>query len=98
MCPTQLTLRKRHVFVIEKYVEDIKQDEKDVPDLVESIMNPTDLVNEELRRKTVKMSQFRPEITRIRVSTFCKSGKVTDSRRRPTQHTSLVRFKPFLTQ
>ena len=30
-------LRKRHVFVIEKYIEDVKQDEKDIPDLLESI-------------------------------------------------------------
>ena len=32
--------RKIHVFVIEKYVEDVKQEEKDVPDLLESIMRP----------------------------------------------------------
>ena len=37
---TKLTLRKRHFSVIEKYVEDVKQDEKSVPDLVESIMKP----------------------------------------------------------
>ena len=46
----KLTLRKRHFFVIEKYVEDVKQDEKDVPDLPESIMRPADPVKEELRR------------------------------------------------
>ena len=49
--PTQknkLTLSKRHVFVIEKDIEDVKQDEKDVPDLLESIMRPTDPVKEEL--------------------------------------------------
>ena len=43
---SKLTLRKTHFFVIEKYVEDVKQDEKDVPDLLESIMRPTDLVKE----------------------------------------------------
>ena len=41
--------RKRHFFVIEKYIEDAKQEEKDVPDLLEAIMRPTCLVKEELR-------------------------------------------------
>ena len=54
----KLTLRKRHFFVIEKYVEDVKQEEKHVPDLLESIMRPTDPVKEELRRNLCKMSQF----------------------------------------
>ena len=38
LCPPQLTLRKRYVFLMEKYIEDVKQDEKHVPDLLESIM------------------------------------------------------------
>ena len=42
----KLTLRKRHVFVIEKYIEDVKQREKDVPNLLESIMRPTGPVKE----------------------------------------------------
>ena len=41
-----LYLRKHTLFVIEKYVEDVKQEEKDVPDLVESIMKPTGPVEE----------------------------------------------------
>ena len=67
VCPPKLTLRKRHVFVMEKYVEDAKQDEKHVPDLLEAIMRPTCLVKEELRQNLFKMTQFRPEITKIRV-------------------------------
>ena len=63
----KLYLRKRHFFVIEKYVEDVKQDEKHVPDLLEAIMRPTRLVKEELRPNLFKMIQFRPEITKIRV-------------------------------
>ena len=59
--------RKRHFFVIEKYIEDARQEEKDVPDLLEAIMRPTCLVKEELRQNLMKMSQFRPEITKIRV-------------------------------
>ena len=43
----QKTLSKRHVFLIEKYAGDATQDEKHVPDLLESIMRPTDPVKEE---------------------------------------------------
>ena len=43
-------LRRRHVFVIEKYVEDVKQKQKDVLDLLESMMRPPGLVKEELRQ------------------------------------------------
>ena len=63
----KLTLRKRHFFGIEQYVEDAKQDEKHVPDLLEAITRPTDPVKEELRQNLFKMTQFRPEITKIRV-------------------------------
>ena len=66
----KLTLRKRHVVDIQKYDEDVKQEEKDAPDLVESRMRPTDLIKEELRLILCKMSQLRPKITKIRVSTF----------------------------
>ena len=76
----KLYLRKIHFFVMEKYIEDVKQDEKHVPDLLE--MRPTDPVKEELRQKTMNMSQFRHKITKIRVSTFWMSGKSTDCRRR----------------
>ena len=44
--------------VIEKYVEDVKQEEKYVPDLLEAIMRPTDRVKEELRGNLRKMDQF----------------------------------------
>ena len=40
------TSRKRHFFVIEKYIEDVKQDEKHVPDLLELIMRRTFFVKE----------------------------------------------------
>ena len=52
--------QKKHFFVMEKYIEDVKQEEKDVPDLVEPIMRPTCLVKEELRPILFKISQFRP--------------------------------------
>ena len=45
-----LSLRKRHFFLTEKYVEDIKQGQRITPDLVESIVRPNDNVKEELRR------------------------------------------------
>ena len=63
----KLYLRKNTYFCYRKYVEDVKQDEKHVPDLLESIMRPTCLVKEELRPNLFKMTQFRLEITKIRV-------------------------------
>ena len=54
---------------MEKYVEDAKQEEKHVPDLLEAMMRPT-LVKEELRQNWFKLIQFGPESTKIRVSTF----------------------------
>ena len=55
----KLTLRKKDVLVIEKHVEDVKQDEKSVPDLVELIMKAPGIVKEQLRRKAMKASQFK---------------------------------------
>ena len=43
----KLYQRKRHFFVIGKYMEDAKQEEKDVPDLLEPITRPTFFVKEE---------------------------------------------------
>ena len=70
----KLYLRKIHFFVMEKYIEDARQDEKHVPDRLKAIMRPTDPVKEELRQNLFKMTQFspkiikiRPEITKIRV-------------------------------
>ena len=54
----KLYLRKNNVFVMEKYIEDARQEEKDVPDLLEAIMRPTCLVKEELRQNLSKLSQF----------------------------------------
>ena len=55
---------------MEKYIEDAKQEEKDVRDLLEAIMRPTRLVKEELRQNLCKMTKFRPKVTKIKVSTF----------------------------
>ena len=54
----KMYLRKRHFFVtgIEKCVEEVKQDERSIPDLLEWIMRPTDPVKEELWRILSKMS------------------------------------------
>ena len=68
--PGHKILRKRHVFLIEKYIEDAKQDEKHVPDLLEAIMKPTDPVKEELRPNLHKINQFESKITKFKVSTF----------------------------
>ena len=55
---------------MEKYIEDVTQDEKHVPDLLESIMRPTDPVKEELRQKLSKIDQFDSKIKKMRVSKF----------------------------
>merc|ERR1711965_739649 len=62
----KLTLSKTYFFVIEKYVEDVKQDEKHVPDLLESIMRPTCLVKEELRTNSCKSNGLQ---TRLKKNT-----------------------------
>ena len=64
---------------MEKYIEDLGQDEKHVPDLLESIMRPIDPVKEELRQKLSQMDQFGSKIKKIRVCTFQMSGKIPDS-------------------
>ena len=55
---------------MEKYNEDVRQDEKHVPDLLEAIMRPTDPVKEELRQKLFKITQISSKIQKIKVSTF----------------------------
>ena len=50
-----------------------------MPDLLESIMRPTDPVKDELRQKLFKMTQIRSEIKKIRVWTFQMAGKIRDS-------------------
>ena len=68
--PEKLAPRKTHVFVIEKYIEDARQDEKHVPNLLEPINQPPGLVKEELRPILFKMIQLWSKITKIKVSTF----------------------------
>ena len=70
LCDTKLTLRKTYFLVMEKYIEDARQEKKHIPDLLESIMRPTDPVKEELWRNLCKMSQFSPKSPKIKVSTF----------------------------
>ena len=67
-------LRKRHIFVMEKYIEDLKQEEKDVPDLVESIMKGSGLVKEELQLVLFKMAQVGSKIKKIKASIFWIPG------------------------
>ena len=74
-------------------IEDMKQDEKRIQDLLEPIMTSTHSVKEELQSILFKMSQIRTRIPKSRVSTFWMSGKSTDSRRRPMPAFSLVSFK-----
>ena len=55
---------------MEKCFEDVRQDEKHVPDLLESIIQPKLFVKHELRQKLFKMTQIGSKIKKIRVSTF----------------------------
>ena len=66
----QKTISKGYFFLIEKYIEDLRQDEKHVPDLLEAIMRPTDPVKDELRQKLFKIYQFGSKIKKMRVSKF----------------------------
>ena len=67
------------LLIIAKCFEDARQDEKHVPDLLESIIRPSDPIKEELRQKLFKITQFGSKIKKIRVCTFQMSGKIPDS-------------------
>ena len=75
----QKTLSKGYFFLIEKCFEDVRQEEKHVPDLLEAIIQPPDPVKDELRQKLFKIVQFVSKIKKIRVCTFQMSGKIPDS-------------------
>ena len=62
--------RKRQFFLKEKYIEDARQDEKYVPDLLEAITQPPGLVKEELQRILFKMGQSGSKISNIKASIF----------------------------
>ena len=66
----QKIIAKRLVFLIDKCFEDARQDEKHVPDLLESIIQLPHPVQEELRQKLFKMNQFDSKITKMKVSKF----------------------------
>ena len=55
---------------MENYIEDARQEEKDVPDLLEAIMKGSGLAKEELRLILRKLDQFGCKIQRRRVLTF----------------------------
>ena len=70
---------------MEKYIEDVRQDEKHVPDLLESIMRPNDPVKEELRQKLFKIDNFFVGNQENEGFKILDSGISKFSRRRPTQ-------------
>ena len=80
---------------MEKYIEDLRQDEKHVPDLLEAIMRPTDPIKEELRQKLFKIDQFGSKITKIRVCTFQMSGRIPDSANVAFEHPFLQYLAPL---
>ena len=92
VCPPKLTLRKRHFFLIEKYNEDAGQDEKHIPDLLESIIQPPGLVKEELRPILLK-GPICVQNPKMQGFNFLDSGSPKFSRRRPTQPSRSVSFE-----
>ena len=72
VCPRKLPPTERYFFVtsIKTYIEDARQDEKHVPDLLESIIQPPGLVKDELRQKLSKIAQFGSKIKKMKVSSF----------------------------
>ena len=81
---------------IQQHIEDVKQGQKIVTDLLEWTMEPNDPVKEESQRKRMNRSQYGYKIKpRIMACVFRMSGRITDSRRRPTSQASLVIFKPI---
>ena len=73
VCPhikNHKTISKRNIVLIEKYFEDVRQDEKHVPDLLESITRPKLFVKDEIRQQFFNMNQFGSKIKKMKVSTF----------------------------
>ena len=66
--------KRKHFCVIEKDIEDVEQEKKHVPDLLEAIMRPTDPVKEGIQPILFKMIQFGYKISKIKVSTFWIPG------------------------
>ena len=55
---------------MEKYIEDFRQREKHVPDLVESMIQLPGPVKDDLRQKLFKIDRFGSKIKKMWVSTF----------------------------
>ena len=79
---SKLFLRKKTLCSYGKYVRDIKQRQKHVLDLVQSMMKPTDPAKEELPSILMIMYQFRPKKQGFGVCTLRTSGKIMDFRQR----------------
>ena len=91
------TISKRQFFLIEKYIEDARQEGKHVPDLLEAIIQPPGLVKEELWPICLKCVKLDPKSQNSRFQLF-GSGSPKFSRRRPTPASSPVGFehpRPF---
>ena len=67
---TENHIKNTHIFLIEKHIEDARQDEKHVPDLLEAIIQPLGHVKEALRQKLSKITQLGSKIKKMRVSKF----------------------------
>ena len=61
---------QKDIFLIETCFEDVRQDEKHVPDLLESIIQLSDPVKDELREQLFNIDQFGSKIKKMQVSKF----------------------------
>ena len=68
---------------MEKYIEDARQEEKDVPDLLEAIMRPTCPVKKQVTAKFVQIEPIWIQNSKNQGFNFLDSGNPMFSRRRP---------------
>ena len=81
------------MFVMEKSIEDVRQDEKHVPDLLEAIIQRPGLVKEELQSFVVQNGTSWIENRKIQGFNCLDPGSPKLSRRRPIPAFSQVGFK-----
>ena len=90
----KLYLRKIHFFVMEKYIEDARQERKDVPDLLEAIMRHT--CKRRVTANFVQNESIWVQNHKNQGFNFLDSGNPMFSRRRPMPGFSPPGFQQYL--
>ena len=68
--------KKTFLFIVGTYIEDVKQGEEHVSDLLDAVKSPTFFVKKELPPILFKMNQFRTKITKNEVDPKVRSPKI----------------------